>query len=365
MFAALIGVIMFIITLSMKTVMLGMKTTMMLTEKVLEKKAKAGKFTNVVNKVKARVSGGKKKPNKGRQAKQQLVAMKAARVAFEMSMKAMISLVNGIGTVLGWLGALIDSVISIYAVLVVLAACAVILVIFVLTKDGGVIQTMMSTQAQSGYVSSAGGEVAVTGDNSTWFASCTSMWQWYCSNVNTYQHRINHCSSGNDGTLECNGNPACSGGSNGKGYYRHGTSCSLLGGELAMDDCSAYVGACLRYHGVINSGHNGLGSSAFKPGESLSQNPSFTSKFKMYYPSDYGSTYTPQVGDIMVQNGHVEIFAGEIDGHGTSYSWGSVPECVRKGTGCQAVNRADMSTYVNRLYSNGGEIVCIWQYVGG
>lgn len=354
MISALISLVMFLITIPVNASMLALK----LAEKKLSTSGKSSlkerlNKTGIISKLKK--TSDKNKVDK--QTKNKLMKIKLLRI----SLHALLVGLRLTGTVLSIIGALISLLMPLILIILIGAIGGAVLVA-IMSGEGGSKITITGGTLQGG--TTINGEIVVSGDNSSWVSSCQTMWNWYTSNVRTYQHCINYYSDGNDGFLSCKGDSACSGGTGAVGP-RHGTSCSLLDGGLAMDDCSAFVSACLVYAGYCNGNQNSYGSSAYRPGESMANRSEFNSNFTCYTPSDYGVTYFPKVGDIMVQSGHVEIFAGIIDGTYCSWSWGSVPKCVREGTGNQPCTRtSDPNVYFNNLWSTGGDVLYIWQFNG-
>ena len=135
-----------------------------------------------------------------------------------------------------------------------------------------------------------------------WPESVRAMANWYQQNVHTYLGKTGK------------------GGGTRKKY-----SCSLINGDV-MDDCSSFVSACLTLFGA--SGFSGYppSSHAFngdKKTESQMQAAGFT---KIAYSKENLRPY-----DIIVRNGHTEIYAGKIGGRDMSYSWGSVHDVDKGG----------------------------------
>lgn len=127
----------------------------------------------------------------------------------------------------------------------------------------------------------------------TWLSAVENMGKWYETNVHTYQ-----------------------GGSDNKHKRtRRGYTCDLIN-RTVYDDCSGFVCACLTYVGVpceLN-----LSTSTMVNNSSFGNVLSAKGFKHMAYSKDI-----IQPGDIVCTRGHVEIYAGKINGKDKSWGWGN------------------------------------------
>jgi len=147
------------------------------------------------------------------------------------------------------------------------------------------------------------------GDIGPWWDCVCKMGKWYEQNIHTYQG-----TKGNEPLK-------------GKVWY----DCPLINSKVA-DDCSGFVQACLRLHGV----------NCPSIATATMQEQSFMKLMK-----DAGFVHLPysrenlKPGDIVCGKAstHTEIFAGEGGSKGKSFSWGNIHDgkTARKCTNPQGM----------------------------
>lgn len=141
--------------------------------------------------------------------------------------------------------------------------------------------------------------VSGLGGQSPWAKAVIIVKSWWEKNVHVYSH------DNRSGCVPLNG-----------GYYR--------------PDCSGFVGACLVLYGIPVYDPSKRNSSApcsveyYSNGTGLQKLLEQGGFQKAPWPKD-NNDLAPF--DILVKNGHVEIYAG----HGTSYNWGSVHDLSKGG----------------------------------
>lgn len=148
----------------------------------------------------------------------------------------------------------------------------------------------------------------------TWLSAVETMGKWYEKNIHTYQ-----------------------GGSSNRANKRvkYGYSCDLIN-RTVYDDCSGFVCACLTYFGVPC----GLKLTT----KTMNDNNNFGKILKAngFRHMAYSKSQL-QPGDIIRKSGHIEIYAGKINGKDMSWGWGNVNDKIHgKGQGmpCSFVNSA-------------------------
>lgn len=193
-----------------------------------------------------------------------------------------------------------------------------------------------SNQLATEYVGT--GQTQVFTDNSNWVACCKTVFDWYFANIHTYQ-----ANSYIDPTTGK------------KVHKRRYYNCDLFPGTSGVgDDCSAYVSAVLVYAGFLpTSALTNYGSSAYW-GNGIAV-PTMRKYFNQYTYADFvNGNYIPRAGDIIAQDGHIEIIASVEPLK--AYSWGSVP----KSNPCNRSYKT-LSKYMTQGSSDtDGDVKCIW-----
>lgn len=359
MILTIIGVILLIFSFPFTAIALGFKTiqaTNKVRLKSLKGKKEKGKGNSLINKIKSKLPKGNKKKSKNEQKiDNQIKLTKASNVALKASQitaKAVANTLRGISSVCSILAPL-----ELYLVVLVLILLIVSAIACVLLVNNDYIDLSGSTSSNNSLSSNENGfgqqqEVIVDDDNSTWVNAYTTMWKWYCSNVNTYQHGINLIwdSAGN---AVCNEYLSCL---NSCGI-RHGYSCNLLSGALVGDDCSAYVGACIDYLGLNYSSNAAMNMSSSNVANFVGDS------FEAYTSSS--PNFEAKEGDILCFSGHVEILAHIEDEKFYVYSWGRVPDCVINNTEATWAARGNLSDIFNSNNYMGRPVLTVYRYKGG
>ncbi len=137
-----------------------------------------------------------------------------------------------------------------------------------------------------------------------WTNTADQVAQWYVGNVKTYCHQ-----SGNESNY-----PSTAAG---RQYYTYNLEGNLNGKNVG-DDCSSFVWSCLVQAGFFDSNTPGYASKAYLPGgEGAAKigEAGFT-----WYDMNELNVEDIIRGDILVKNGHIEIFSN-YDEKGKTYSW--------------------------------------------
>lgn len=135
-------------------------------------------------------------------------------------------------------------------------------------------------------------------------------------------------------------------------YNQGGYSkCSIANTGNVRHDCSGYVSACLRAAGIISP------TTMYRSGDFLA-NGSAASALKRagFVPMRY-SLANCKPYDIIAYNGHVEIYAGKMNGSDRSWSWGSCHD-GRNGRVGMPAYMAAKTRYVT-MWRQGGNAAAI------
>lgn len=137
---------------------------------------------------------------------------------------------------------------------------------------------------------------------------------WYETNITTYCHMTR-------AEIDQAGGPSTKGG---RKYY----TCNLpgnLNGVNVGDDCSSFVWAVLVQNGYFDKDTERFSSIGYLPG-GAAQDEMEAAGF-VWYPMTEIDGEDLRRGDILVKNGHVEIFYAyeEKSGYELALSWGNVP----------------------------------------
>lgn len=282
-------------------------------EKVAHTTAKAGRA--VANTGKAAVNAGKAT------VKGVKTGIKVTKKLGQLGIKAVQLLIKFIQGVI----ALIKIVIATIAASEVLLIIVIVILVAGLVAAAGFVAVYVINNGEftSSGGSSSGGiqsEQSSGGSNATWTEAYTTMFDWYVDNM---PFELNGYSS--DLLLGC----------------RYSTSkyvaCDLIDGKNVGCFCSGYVQASLQYSGIVTSDDglfdmNSTGdvcgylqayidSSGSTSGSKKID--SVLEKFDLYTYSDYtNGKYKPEAGDIVIRNGHMEIYGGLKDGKATKFTWG-------------------------------------------
>lgn len=138
---------------------------------------------------------------------------------------------------------------------------------------------------------------------------------WYETNITTYCHMTR-------AEIDLAGEPSTRGG---RKYY----TCNLpgnLNGVNVGDDCSSFVWAVLVQNGYFDKDTDRFSSIGYLPG-GAAQDEMEAAGF-VWHPMTEVDGEDLRKGDILVKNGHVEIFYGfdETSGYELALSWGTVPK---------------------------------------
>lgn len=133
----------------------------------------------------------------------------------------------------------------------------------------------------------ANAPVTTTIAGTDWVNAVTSMAEWYSKNIHDYSQA-------------------------------HFSDCDLVGTKV-RHDCSGFVSACLWLAGFLPVGQI-FRSGDFIAGGAATKKLLQTGRFTI---RPY-NTNELEPFDIVAKNGHIEIFAGKVDGKMKAYSWGNV-----------------------------------------
>lgn len=144
-----------------------------------------------------------------------------------------------------------------------------------------------------------------------WINDVDTVAQWYVKNVPTYCHMTWD-------EIEANGGPSTA---RGRKWYR----CDLegeLNGLNVSDDCSGLVWACLVQAGYFEDTTTVFNSGAYLPGKDGGKE--MEEAGFIWHPMAELGVDNLEKGDILVRNGHVEVFEefeGDIE---WAWTWGDV-----------------------------------------
>lgn len=181
-----------------------------------------------------------------------------------------------------------------------------------------------------------------TSISSDWMKAYQDMGSWYSNNVNTYQDaQDNTCATG----------------------HRRLYPCPLLNGTQVGDDCSAFVAACLTYAGITKDSAGAwlLTASYFQPDSGKPIVNDLMASGFTWIP--YSSSFTPQAGDILLMQGHIEIIGGYSGAEVYCYTWGN-NNSIANGRGLPMVWK-DWSGYVSYWFRVGHDIIGCWRKSSG
>ena len=292
-------------------------------EKVAQTTAKAGRA--VVNTGKTAVNAGKTAVKAGKATvKGVKTGVKVAKKLGELSVKAIQLLIKFIQGVI----ALIKVVIATIAASEVLLIILVVILVAGLIAAAGFVAVYV---INNGEFASSGGASGGTqseqtsgGSNATWTEAYTTMFDWYVDNmpfeINGYTG-----TEASDLLLGCRYNTGKS------------IACDLIDGKNVGCFCSGYVQASLQYSGIVTSDDglfdmNSTGTACSYLQAYIDSNRSTSGsakidsvleKFDLYTYADYTSgKYKPEAGDIVIKNGHMEIYGGLKNDKATKFTWG-------------------------------------------
>lgn len=372
MFLTILAAVLLVFSFPFTAISLGFKTLQATNKqrlRGLKRKKARTKGKNVLTKIKSKLHLGNKKSSakskKEKKLDDKIKVTKASNIALKTSqigMKAVATLLRGMSSVCSIL-APIELFLAIL-ILVILLVSAIACVLLVNNNYVNLNNTKSNNSFSSGG-NQSNQQITIEGDNSTWGNAYTTMWKWYCANINTYQHGkylvfdnrdgFTACTVGYDkGDLTCDGTTDGGVGCHGR---RHGYACNLLDNTLVADDCSAYVGACIDYLGLnyssnasMNMGTDNIETYLGDSFELLtSSSPNFEAK----------------VGDILVYSGHTEILAHIENNQFFVYSWGRVPDCVINNTEPTWSSRGNLSDMFNSNNGMKEPVLKIYRYKGG
>lgn len=134
--------------------------------------------------------------------------------------------------------------------------------------------------------------------------------------------------------------------------------CTVVNAGRVRHDCSGFVSACLRAAGIIGSGV------IYSSRDFLAGGRASSALRKAGFVSMRYSLSSVRPYDIIAYNGHVEIYAGRINGSDRSWAWGSVHDGLNGHTG-EPCYTASKSRYVVMWRQGGNAANIADPYVGG
>lgn len=175
-------------------------------------------------------------------------------------------------------------------------------------------------------------DIQKQGKGEGWIQIVDNVAQWYAANIKTYCSRT-------DKEHKEHGGLSTDGG-------RSGIKCELGGklkGQLVGDDCSSFLQACLVQAGYLEKNKYktevwGPNSEAYLPGGDGAKNleaAGFVWIPKNKFMADTKQPEQLQKGDILVVNGHVEVFSHfDSEGKECAWTWGKIytAEPAQKGS---------------------------------
>ena len=318
----------FVITIPLKSLILGLKITTKKGSSLYDHL----KLSKVGNAIQQLNNEGDTKPQSTEERKQRI--KQKAKKALILSLKMLVIFLRVLGCIFSMLGAFSFLLIGIIAIVLIASLGGIIALLSdensdIMGTKGNNNAQAVATEESSSSLTHSSSQKQVYTDNSSWVACCSTMLDWYIANVPTYQKNL----------------PPKKG-SGERAYY----PCDLLGGLKAGDDCSGFLGACLYYAGFAPKGAvPGDGSATYKNGNAI-----LRQWFNEYHYEDYlNQTYVPRPGDIVATNKakaktpnghthHVEVIAEITNGQIYAYGWGSVRKNNPRGTGFK-----DIGTYLS------------------
>lgn len=171
-------------------------------------------------------------------------------------------------------------------------------------------------------------EVNILKENERFMIEVMKVGQWYVDNIHTYCH-LDAAAYADVEARKAQGESVSVLDKGAKEYI-----CSLegnLSGIVVYDDCSGLVTACLQQAGYFPTEIKPkINSAGFLPG-GKGGDLLEDAGFEWYSFSTSGTSDIPEIhlqeGDILVKDGHVEIFSHFYDdGIGHSYTWGKIYE---------------------------------------
>ena len=372
MLSFIISIVMFLITLPLKTLQLGYKTALSARDKVIELSERREENDTVARLLKSKVVELKARKSKNNEDSEKRFNIKniALNTAI-LALKSTVWVLKAGSILFAILSFFFTSVVSIVAIILIVAVSSSITLFSTDAgknlisssghinygynsswQPGNVTDGYPDVEPDNGYNPSIGGGSSGGGSswqpsigtesNSDWVTACEEMWAWYCDNISTYW----------------------AGGKSTRGWFY----CSLLDGEVG-DDCSAFVSACLAHAGydigAWSSGYSWASGSFSKYNSKLAQ------YFDYYTTEDFlTGSYVPQVGDILAYNysgrgGHVEIIGYLGTSKNGSWSWGSVPSEEVRRTKSPVNRTSDLNIFINYMWRSniekGNKVTAIWR----
>lgn len=321
MFAFIISVICFVLTVPLKVVIVFLKASNIALVAKDKQDVKNGKVDEKSDSDESQLKG---KLAVGKKAKKVINAKIRVLISMnEIAIRLLKFLVHLLQLI-----ALIMQVIGIFGLMIMF-----IVVIALLAAVAGCVTLVMSDGWQSasggGSVTGGGSSQQSTtetyGSNATWVQAMETVANWYVANFDTYQSYIN---------------PE--------------KACDLPNVGTCRDDCSGYVSAIGKYMGW---GWSTQGSSWF----TNPNNETLLQHFNYVDLSGGTANWTPRAGDILAYNGHVEMLVSydESTGACVHWGWGSVKDKYPGGTFAS-------KDAMWRYHYNGKDhpFSCVWQYKG-